>query len=130
MPLELVDIVPAKDWINSASFVNSIQPLPTLPVCERIRHNSTLYTAAKEGNHRARDGSICVFTNHLTLHFGSISQFCFCNGLLVAVIREFEQLDQTIFDNISHPTHTELSISLCNPITDFVFCVKKTIPVF
>ena len=112
--------------LYSALFVNSIDPLPTLPVCERIRHNSTLYTtAAKEGNHKARDGSICVFTNHSTLHFGSIFQFCFCNGSLVAVIREFEQLEQTVFDNIRHPTHPELTISLCNPITDFVFCVKK-----
>lgn len=48
----------------SASFIDTIDPLPELPACQRIRYNSILYSATKDKK-RARDGSICIFKYQL-----------------------------------------------------------------
>ena len=60
----------------SASFIGTIDPLPELPTCQRIRYNSILYSGTKDKK-RARDGSICIFKHQSTLQFVSIIQFCF-----------------------------------------------------
>ena len=104
-------------------YIGSAVPLPTLPVCNRIRHNSTLYAiAAKDGDSRVRDGSICAFPYQSHLYTGSIEQFCFCDRQLIAVIRVFNQTDQSILDSIHPPTLPELSDTLSvSMISPFVF---------
>lgn len=62
-------------------YFGSAVPLPTLQVCNRIRHNSTLYAiAAKDGDSRVRDGSICAFQYQSHLYNGLTEQFCFCDS--------------------------------------------------
>lgn len=104
--------------LYSASFINSLYPLPSL---WKIRHKSILYTTKKEN--ASRDGS--VFFYQSTLFFGSIVQFCFSAKDLVVLVEVFDQVGKGILDNIHSPTNPRLSHSTCNGITDYIFCVKK-----
>lgn len=106
----------------SAHFIETLHPLPTLPVCERIRHNSILYSATN-GKERARDGLICIFKYQSTLQFGSISQFCFAKGQVVAIVQVFKLTERSIVDNVRTPTFPELTAS--RTINKFIYCVKK-----
>ena len=53
----------------SGNFIDSLHPLPVLPVCELIQHNSILYSATNSKD-RMWDGSICIYKYESTLHFG------------------------------------------------------------
>ena len=53
---------------------------------------------------RARDGSICIFKYQSTLQFGSIIQFCFAKRQVVAIIRIFKLMEQTILGSLRTPT--------------------------
>ena len=105
----------------SASYINSSHPLPVLPTCRRIRHNSTLYSA-KNGQDRVRDGSICIFKYESVLQFGSIYQFCFAKGEIVAIVNLFRLSEQNLLDSVRPTT---LTLALSNSINKFVFCVEK-----
>ena len=106
--------------LYSASFIDSLHPLPNLPICEKVRHKSVLYVAKKGST--SRDGSVCVFHHGSTLLFGSIIQFCFTAKGLVTLIEVFEQVNKGILGNI-HPTNLKLNHS--NKVNDFIFCVKN-----
>lgn len=108
----------------SAGFIDTIHPLPTLPVCERIRHNSTLYSITND-KQRARDGSICIFKYQSTLLFGSIIKFCFARHLAVAIVRVFNLSERSILDTVHAPTLSDDALTLCSNINKFIFCVKK-----
>lgn len=108
----------------SADLIDSIHPLPILPVCERIRHNSVLYSATN-GKDRMRNGSICIYKYESTLHFGSILQFCFAKRQLVAIIRVFKPTAQSILNSVRSPTLPGNVLTLCRTIDNFIFCVEK-----
>ena len=108
----------------SANFIDSLHPFPVMPMCERIRHNSILYSVTK-GRDRVRDGSICLFKHESTLHFGSILQFCFAKRQLVAVIRVFKATEQSILNSVHTPTLPNDKLPLCSTIDNFIFCIKK-----
>ena len=113
--------------VNALKAVNIIDQASsalTLPVCKRIRYNSTIYATAPQPQ-RSRNGSICVFNHNSELHFGSILEFCYCNGGLFAIVDRFECIDQTLFDHIRSSTLSELTLSTCSKITEFIHCVKK-----
>lgn len=110
--------------LKSANLLDSSVLLPSLPVCTRIRFNSIVYTTAPK-KQACRDGSVCVFSSDSQLHFGSIIQFCFCNGSLIAIIDTFKSLDRNLFNNIRSSTQSELTPSACCKITEFVHCVNK-----
>lgn len=111
------------DSLRSASLISSTSTPPSLPTCKQIRYKSCLYSVAKEKNRR--DGSICVFRDQSGLHFGSVIQFCFIDRKVIAVVRVFEETNQSILQNIRSPTISKLSLASCKSITNFVFCVKK-----
>ena len=107
----------------SANFIDTLHPLPKLPTCERIRYNSTLHSATN-GKKRARDGSICIFKYESTLQFGSITKFCFAKHQVVAILRVFTLIDQSILDSLRAPTLPEV-LPLSKSINKFIFCVEK-----
>lgn len=43
---------------------------------------------------------------------------------MIAIVREFDEMNRTIFDNIQSARQAELSISSCKSVTNFLFCVK------
>ena len=108
----------------SADFIDTMHPLPTLPVCQRIRQNSILHSATKDKK-RARDGSICIFKYQSTLQFGSIIQFCLAKRQMVAIVRVFTLLEQNVFHSVRASTLPEEALTLSKRITKFIFCVKK-----
>ena len=108
----------------SAGFIDSVDPLPTLPVCERIRHNSTLYSTTSN-KQRARDGSICIFNYQSTILFGSIAQFCFARHVAVAIVRVFNLTERSLLDVLHASTLPNETQTLCSSINKFIFCVKK-----
>ena len=112
------------DALKSAGFLDLTVTQANLPVCEKIRYKSVIYSIAPKEEH-CRDGSTCVFSYQSQLKFGSIIQFCYCSEILIAVINVFECLDRTIWDNIRPSTHPKLNRLCCNSITEFVYCVKK-----
>ena len=106
----------------SAGYIQEVNTTPTLPLCERIRHNSVQYsTAARDGQQRARDGSTCIFKHQTRLQFGSIAQFCFVKKELVAVVRIFEVVHRGILDDIHAPSLTSFDLGLCSTVNSFVF---------
>lgn len=109
--------------LKSAAFLDSNDPAINFPVCERIRYKSITYSTAPK-KQRCRDGSVCVFSLRSELQFGSIHQFCFCNGNLVVVINRFECDDRSIFDIIYPSTHRELTKVSCKTISEFIHNVK------
>ena len=112
--------------LHSASLLDSTITSPSFPTCDCIRYKSSMYAIAKPKN--SRDGSICIFDDENILHFGSIIQFCFINRDLIAIIRAFDEMNQTIFDNIRASTRqAELNRASCNFVANFMFCVKKSV---
>ena len=109
----------------SANFISTIDPLPTLPICERVKSKSILYTARKNNDQRVRNSSICIFRHESQLLFGSIMQFCFSNGETVAIINVFEHVQQSLLDSVDLPRIPELNHSMCEDINNFIYCVKK-----
>ena len=109
----------------SANFIDTIHPLPTLPICERVKSKSILYTTRKNEDQRVRNSSICIFKHESQLLFGSIMQFCFSKGETVAVIRVFEHVQQSLLDSVDSPRIPELNYSVCEDIDNYIFCVKK-----
>jgi len=109
----------------SANFIDNLHPLPVLPVCERIRHNSILYVATN-GKDRVRDGSICIYKYESTLHFGSILQFCFVKRQLVAIVRVFQATEDGILNSIHTPTLPDNVLTLCSTVDNFVFASRNS----
>ena len=72
--------------------LDTIPPfIPQLPKRETIKHEMGPFVRLQTTQH-------CILDEFFNSAFA-----------LVAVIREFEQLEQTVFDNICHPTHPELT---------------------
>ena len=110
--------------VNTLHSLDSTITSPSFPTCYRIRYKSSLYAIAKPKN--SRDGSICIFDYENILHFGSIIQFCFINRDLIAIILAFDEMNQTIFDNIRASTRqAELNRASCNFVANFMLCQKK-----
>ena len=109
----------------SGNFIRTIHPLPILPVCERVKSKSILYTTRKNEDQRVRNNAVCIFKHESQLRFGLITQFCFSNGEIVAIIKVFEQVQQGLLDSVGQPRVPELNHSMCEDINNFIFYVKK-----
>ena len=107
----------------SANFIDTIHPLPTLPICERVKSKSI--QLEKNEDQRVRNSSICIFKHESQMLFGSIMQFCFSKGETVAVIRVFEHIQRSLLDSVDSPRIPELNHSVCEDIDNYIFCVKK-----
>ena len=82
-------------------------------------------TPPKSGQDRVRDGSICIFKYESALQFGSIYQFCFAKGEIVAIINVFRLSEQNLLDSVRPTTLNHSTLALSNSINKFGFFVEK-----